>query len=472
MSVFDKTSEYLFNVIKFSHYDSNSPEHQSAGIFQGQLVRYRHICNSMRDFKQAVTLLTLRMLSRGHPSNQLTKGWSKHLLRYPKDRNTNYSFLRRWFRRMLFWVASNKDKKDVQDLILNRPSTSPNNTVSSTLSAAAPLPSVPAVNSLPNEIASSNQNKDVTDTNTENSWSTIFNRHIIPGDGDCFFSSVNCCMKFLNPDWQHDNISLRNLALTHLKTEVYKDPHSYLSYLSNPPDTADIDPTLIDSLWDIIKAKYQSSGQYVDNDIIMATVSVLNIDIQLHGGSEVLLNIENRVPSYTIHLLYCGLQIHNNPGNHYDALIPIIYSRDNAPTVNPAENTQTSTDDDDIENNFSSQSTQISDLDNDSSSSQSNEAIIYTETLFSKYLNHNILLPHRKRILSFLNQHKSISLSKRRKMCKICFCRFRALHLHGKTRNSKILCQFLQSIREQLLPLYLSSLDDYTPTQTSDSPRN
>jgi hypothetical protein len=73
MSVFDKTSEYLFSVIKFSHYDSNSPEHQSAGIFQGQLVRYRHICNSMRDFKLAVTLLSLRMLSRGHPPRSTNK---------------------------------------------------------------------------------------------------------------------------------------------------------------------------------------------------------------------------------------------------------------------------------------------------------------------------------------------------------------------------------------------------------------
>jgi len=138
MSVFDKTSEYLFSVIKFSHFDSDSPEHQSAGIFQGQLVRYRHICNSVKDFKMAVTLLTLRMLSRGHPPSQLTKGWNKLLLRYPKDRNTSYSFLRRWFRRMLYWVASNKDKKDVQEIIVSRPSNSRNNTASSTAIPAAP----------------------------------------------------------------------------------------------------------------------------------------------------------------------------------------------------------------------------------------------------------------------------------------------------------------------------------------------
>jgi hypothetical protein len=63
MSVFDKTTDYPFPVIKYSHFDSNSPTHQSSGIFQGQLVRFRHICNSMRDFKVAVTLLTLLFCS-------------------------------------------------------------------------------------------------------------------------------------------------------------------------------------------------------------------------------------------------------------------------------------------------------------------------------------------------------------------------------------------------------------------------
>ena len=37
-----------------------------------------------------------------------------------------------------------------------------------------------------------------------------------------------------------------------------------------------------------------------------------------------------------------------------------------------------------------------------------------------------------------------------------------------KSKDSKALCEFLQSIREQLLPLYLSNLDNVTATQTSD----
>jgi len=487
MSVFDKTSEYLFSVIKFSHYDSNSPEHQSAGIFQGQLVRYRHICNSMRDFKLAVTLLSLRMLSRGHPPAQLTKGWNKHLLRYPKDKNTNYSSLRRWFRRMLFWVASNKDKKDVQELIINRTSATPTNETPSTAPAIAPshtptnnapsttdaivsLPYSPPIPNISNDLPHPSQNNAAV--STENLWSTTYTRHIIAGDGDCFFSSVNCCMKFLDPDWSHDSVSLRSLALAYLKTEVYKIPLFYLDYLPNPPDNTNLDLSTIDSIWDIIKAKYQDPGQFVDDDIIMATVSALNLDIQLHGGSSILLNIEGRIPSHTIHLLYCGLPIDNNPGNHYDALTPIISSNENAPIVNATLNTQASNTED-IDNSLCSQSTQVSEYDPDSSSSHTNDATIYTETLLSKYLNHPILFTHRKRILLFLNRpNNSSKISKKRKTCKICFCRFRALHLHGKSKNSKALCQFFQSIREQLLPLHFSSLGDDTATQTSEAPSN
>ena len=54
---------------------------------------------------------------------------------------------------------------------------------------------------------------------------------------------------------------------------------------------------------------------------MMATLIALNLDIQLHGGSNLLLNIEGRIPRNTVHLLYCGLQIDNNRGNHYDALL-------------------------------------------------------------------------------------------------------------------------------------------------------
>jgi len=55
----------------------------------------------------------------------------------------------------------------------------------------------------------------------------------------------------------------------------------------------------------------------------MATVSVLEVDMQLHGGSDVLLSIVHQSPRHVIHLLYCSLQTVNNRRNHYDALHPL-----------------------------------------------------------------------------------------------------------------------------------------------------
>jgi len=62
---------------------------------------------------------------------------------------------------MLFWVASNKDKIDVQELIINRPS---NRTVPSTTAAAVPLSNIPLTVSLSHDIPSSNRNNDATTT--------------------------------------------------------------------------------------------------------------------------------------------------------------------------------------------------------------------------------------------------------------------------------------------------------------------
>ena len=373
---------------------------------------------------------------------------------------------------MLFWVASNKDKKDVRDLIVNRPSATVNRTVPSKTAATIPMSTVPPNPNAPHDTTSSNQDNE--ESNIDNSWSKTYNRHIVPGDGDCFFSAVNCCMRFLDPDWQHDNVSLRNLSLIQLEQDVYKNHQFYFDYLPNSTSDANLDPATIDSLWDIIKAKYQNPGQYADNDLMMATVRALNLDVQLHGGSNTLLNIEDRTSQNTIHLLYCGLQIDNNPGNHYDALLPIINVNNNNPSIiNDVVNTQANSTEDTENIIPSSQSTIVSEPDSISLTSSSNDAIINTETLLSKYLYHDSLLPHRNKIVLFLNkQNKATSLSKKRKTCKLCYCRFRALHLHGKSKSSKLLCQFLQSIRAQLLPLHLTNLVDPDTTQTSNSPSN
>ena len=64
--VFDKAAEWKFSFIRYPHADSNVPYHHPAGVFQGQLVCFRTICNSIRAFKQATTQLVQRKLSRGH----------------------------------------------------------------------------------------------------------------------------------------------------------------------------------------------------------------------------------------------------------------------------------------------------------------------------------------------------------------------------------------------------------------------
>jgi len=89
------------------------------------------------------------------------------------------------------------------------------------------------------------------------------------------------------------------------------------------------------------------------------------------------------MPLNTVHLLYCGLQINNNRGNHYDALLPIISSSNNPSIVNVTANTQTSVSEDTEKDLQSSQSTLVSDPDSISWSFSSNEPTTYTETLFS-----------------------------------------------------------------------------------------
>ena len=47
------------------------------------------------------------MLLRGHLPAALIRGWNAHLNRFSKDKITNYSCLRQWFRRMQHWAICN-----------------------------------------------------------------------------------------------------------------------------------------------------------------------------------------------------------------------------------------------------------------------------------------------------------------------------------------------------------------------------
>ena len=104
MSVFDKTLKWNFPVLKYPHYTSNVPVHQSKGLLMGQLHRARTICNSLLAFKIATTNVVLRLLMRQHPLKTLVKSWNSHLHKFSSDKITNYSQLRSWFNRMLYWT--------------------------------------------------------------------------------------------------------------------------------------------------------------------------------------------------------------------------------------------------------------------------------------------------------------------------------------------------------------------------------
>lgn len=74
----------------------------------------------------------------------------------------------------------------MQELIIGRPSTSLNSTTLSTATATAPLSIVPSMASVSDNIPSSPiQNND--EATSGDMWSTTYNRHIVPGDGDVSF---------------------------------------------------------------------------------------------------------------------------------------------------------------------------------------------------------------------------------------------------------------------------------------------
>ena len=121
-----------------------------------------------------------------------------------------------------------------------------------------------------------------------NQWTSLYTRLEVPGDGDCFFSSVNLIMRRLDSNWAYNNTSLRQLSLTQLEQDVSS---FYQPCIPTPGLNSNLP-----QIWASTKAKYQYSGQYADHDLMMATAKALNIDIQIHGGATSLLQVDGRTP--------------------------------------------------------------------------------------------------------------------------------------------------------------------------------
>jgi hypothetical protein len=122
MSVFDKTKEWNFPVIRYCHGESNSPLNQSRSFYLGQMIRYYNICNNLKSFKIATSSLTLRLLERKHCVLNLKKAWNKFLIKYYSNHLNRQESIKKWFRKMLTWCTyqmhrpqwSLKDKQDPQ----------------------------------------------------------------------------------------------------------------------------------------------------------------------------------------------------------------------------------------------------------------------------------------------------------------------------------------------------------------------
>ena len=109
ISVFDKTEEWNFPVIRYPHATSNKPDHQITGVVFSQLVRYRNICTTIKAFKEATTSLVKKFLERGHNRKIIILGWQTYLRKFKKDK-TNLLSLRAWFKKMFKWAShQNKD---------------------------------------------------------------------------------------------------------------------------------------------------------------------------------------------------------------------------------------------------------------------------------------------------------------------------------------------------------------------------
>lgn len=128
LSVFDKTKEWSFPVLRYPHASTNAPSHTSRGIFQGQLYRYRTICNSLKAFKMATTSLAVHMLARDHQPAALLRAWNAHLLTFSNDRITHYPKLRYWFRRMLHWASHPHALKELSNTTTSNTVTPPPDT--------------------------------------------------------------------------------------------------------------------------------------------------------------------------------------------------------------------------------------------------------------------------------------------------------------------------------------------------------
>ncbi len=128
ISVFDKAKEWKFKVLRYPSAQSNTPQHQTRGIYIGELRRYQLMVNSIFAFKQAASSLTRNMYIRGNSMRDIKQAWSAFMLKYGRF---FYSLrkeqqLRNWFRRMVRWAFHPTPKTRTSSTNRNRIATATN----------------------------------------------------------------------------------------------------------------------------------------------------------------------------------------------------------------------------------------------------------------------------------------------------------------------------------------------------------
>ena len=66
LSVYDKTDDFPFNVVKYGFADSSVHTKIGIGVFYSQLIRFARISSDVRDFEQRVSDIFYGLLRHGY----------------------------------------------------------------------------------------------------------------------------------------------------------------------------------------------------------------------------------------------------------------------------------------------------------------------------------------------------------------------------------------------------------------------
>jgi len=97
MSTHNKEDDLHIPIIRYPHADTNAPRHQIQGVFTGQVIRAKVVCNRLWTFRSTVTEILSRLLSRGYPLHRFFGPWHRFLRNYWTTREVQVLQLEQMF---------------------------------------------------------------------------------------------------------------------------------------------------------------------------------------------------------------------------------------------------------------------------------------------------------------------------------------------------------------------------------------